>query len=188
MRKLALLAALVVASMAMTATTASAATVVKDSAGQLCPAVSPAIDQSNPFVYLFNPPTYQSGGCTVHMQASGATTMGAQLCNINYDLHVGPDGWGYANNFQFNNCGTGWSTVNRVVMPKGVNPYGLFTAANASTDFNSYWVVNRYPSTYDAYVSLDVTTANPFRVVNQRAGSSFGGGSWLGNTSLQITH
>jgi hypothetical protein len=115
--------------------------------------------------------------------------MGAQACNINYDLHVGPDGWGYANNFQFNNCGTGWSAVNRVVMPKGVNPYGLFTAANANTDFNSYWSVNRYPSTYDAYVSLDVTSAaNPFRIANQRGGSSFGGGLWTGNVSLQITH
>ncbi|HYJ22013.1 MAG TPA: hypothetical protein VEW07_08335, partial [Solirubrobacterales bacterium] len=100
---MALLFGAALATMAFAAPAASAATVVKDAAGNLCPAISPA--KGGP---------YKSGGCTVKMTAEVngnpiyiGVGFHAVSCYINYTLHVGPDGNGILDEFSHVNPGCG---------------------------------------------------------------------------------
>lgn len=213
MRKLVLLTALVAAIMAMAATTAVAATEVRDANGQLCAPVVPAINTSNPPVNYGvpgSPPPYSyvSGGCTVHMTALTPTKMYQHQqmvdCRINFDLHIGPDGWGYADHFVYQNANycnypTNWTTPgSRIVMPRNVNPNGFYFASNANTDFNVEMYAERnHPANavrmgFRGFVSLDVTQGNPLAITNQLLNNPFGtgwtGGSWQGDAGLIVTH
>jgi hypothetical protein len=199
MRKFALLAVVAIAAMAMAATTASAATQVRDANGVLCPPVVPAIDHSTTQkaveAYLNpNPATYQSGGCTARMVSTGSTTNRSfynESCHISYTLHIGPDGWGYANQFNYSSClGGPWTpSATRVVGPVEAN-YGLFTSGNANTDFNTYWRATRFSSQVaSGGLSLDVTALSPMRIANQRLTGDFSKGAWQSlDPILIITH
>jgi hypothetical protein len=194
MRKLALLTAAALAVMAISATTASAATEVRDAAtGQLCSNVSPAINKASPPVGYRDtgtptyggtqPQPYQSGGCTIRVLAvSNAWTSVKEpngtpkLCAVRYTLHIGPDGWGYADNFVWtdypgsNPC-TSWRTPgSRIVMPRSVAPtiFGtpVYTAIDAATDFNmEMWARDGFGNNHHGYLSLDVyipTVGQPY--------------------------
>ena len=211
------------AALAVMATAAPAASAmeVRDANGALCPAVSPAIDKTNVISSSLNPPKYQSGGCTVHMTPNvsgdneGETFMrwgtgNTDRCKITYDLHIGPDGWGYATGHtyaagNFSVCGS-WSPLasypSRVIVPGNVNPaFGagkFFSAANAETEFNSSWAGVRKTATGEANgsgnLSLNVTKASPLTMDNQFTGTgftygngSYARGSWVGNVGLTIT-
>jgi hypothetical protein len=205
MRKLALTAITALAALAMTATTASAAVTVTNSAGQPCSQVSPAINKANPAAALFSTASYQSGGCTVHMSSvlNQQTIIRSSnglydYCYINYDLHIGPDGWGYANNVAYSgsaNCSAWQSTYNSyTVLPGDVNPNGLFTQANADTAFNVRQNAHRSISGYNeftsGYVSLDSTASAPLALQNQLAINplkSYSGGRWTGNANITVT-
>jgi hypothetical protein len=165
MRKLALLTTMVIAVMAMTAASASAATQVRNSAGTLCPAVSPAINATNAG---FNSTTrnYVSGGCTVHL--TGATTVypansssPSVNCNVAFDVHIGPDGWGYADNHVYSGCaGVTACAGDRLIAPRSYTGPGftVFTYTDAATDLNMEQCgyvagVNRFSSS-----SMDIAT------------------------------
>jgi hypothetical protein len=232
MRKLAILTALAVAAMAMTATSAMAATEVRDAAtGQLCSNVSPAINKTSPPVVYRNtgtpsqgtqPSPYLSGGCTTKLTMTAVMTSVRQpgwseprQCNVSYDLHLGPDGWGYANNFVWGSSGancSSWRTPgSRIVMPKAVTPtFGgmpLYTAADAATDLNmELWATDALGNNHHGFLSLDVYVPQPGQpfygasliVKNQQTTSSFlghgfQGGYWsrlnvAGSSVVTITH
>ena len=212
MRKLALAATLAVASMAMTATTALAATQVRDAdTGQLCPPVSPTINPASP--PFASTPAYQSGGCTIHMTASDADLDRTDMahrnklpnrCTIDYDIHVGPDGWGYANNFQYFDSGStspcgNWAPYgsgSHVLAPPSFMP-GAWPYANASTDFNTVWTATWTGDSVGSgsnFLSLDVTQGNPLVIRNQKTTgtaswyNNFIRGLWYGDGGLTITH
>ena len=197
MRKLALLAVTAIAALAMTAATANAATVVKNANGVLCPPVVPAIDHSTDqkaLMAYINPATYQSGGCTVRMISTGSTTIRPYqtVCNIDYTLHIGPDGWGYATQFKYRNCTNPYTASGtRVVGPVESNPYGWFTSANANTDFNTRWMALNGSGATGAVgdLSLDVTSSSTMTITNQRLTGEISQGAWAGlDPKLIITH
>lgn len=188
MRKPTLLATLVIAAMAMTATTALAATEIRNAdTYELCPEVSPAIDKENPPTWYGHPYQeqyeYESGGCTVHLtqNISSPTTLvgywGAEQCRFDYVIHVGPDGWGYADNFQHAHdyCVEHFYTPgSRILMPPDVNPGNEFPAVDGDTDFNvelNAWFLHPtagYGSfSGPGFASLDVTNSDPLTVDNQ---------------------
>jgi len=198
--------------MAFAAPGAMGATVVKDATtGELCSAVSPAINKGDPMQAFSKPQAYQSGGCTVHMSynPSYPTEMvysGAGIkksCFLTYDLHIGPDGWGYLNNLQWlqtpsQSCGEwkpyGTGSGSFTVGPGDVNPSKIFTAANQNTEFNSLLIAEGngqfgWANTFFRGVSLDATAANPLQLTNQLTTSgSFSSGRWTGDAGLLITH
>jgi len=214
MRKLALMTTTAVAALAMVATTAQAATEVRDAAsGQLCPAVLPAINKASPPVGYGTPGVappyaYASGGCTVHLTATSPTKMYQHMqmvdCSIDFDLHIGPDGWGYADRFVYRNLGycnypTGWTTPgSRIVMPPNVNPNGWYFARDSDTDFNVEMYAERaHPAGstrlgFRGFVSLEITQSNPLGIGNQLMSNPFGtgwtGGSWQGDAGLIVSH
>jgi hypothetical protein len=153
MRKFALLATAVIAALALTATAASATPIqVRNaSTGQLCPAVSPAINAGNANAFSTSA-IYASGGCTVQMwtyasetiQYGGLAGMDAR-CYTTYDLHVGPDGYGWANNFVYQSGGSCSPTMtecagSRTIAPPDFDsanfPGDEFGYSNASTELN----------------------------------------------------
>lgn len=231
MRKLALLITMAVAAFAMTATSAMAAMEVRDAAtGNLCSAVVPAINKQSPPV-IYGPtgnPTqgtypgdYVSGGCTLHMVTAAPVTMVTMMgsqgqCALTYDIHVGPDGWGYVTGAFWPAgspyvCNGPWSSQGRarVLMPGDVRPTlngtQLYTAANSSTDFNVELYArdaSNYPHLGNA--SLDAYVPSPggpgygttsLVIDNQRLTPSvmtqgFKGGRWFasGSAGVTITH
>jgi hypothetical protein len=223
-RRFALLigAALVVAAFAAPSAMAME---VRDAEGSLCSAVSPAINKADPFSALMYGSAYQSGGCTVHMESvggdAGKTKVSlpngrTNICTVSYDIHIGPDGWGYATNFQYSDWDPIWGEScvawqggpsgganSQVVAPKGVNPSGLFSGENAATDFNGIVKANRIwnglkytladPISFDASVLAGEEESELFRLDNQltsgssKLGGGWRGGSWDGDAVLQIT-
>jgi hypothetical protein len=200
-RKLALMTTMALAAIAMTATSASAATLVKNAAGIPCPAVSPAINKASPPVAYkagaplqgVRPGPYQSGGCTVHMTSQFNLGMTHNYlstnCAVHFDLHVASDGWGYADNFVWPSGGcpgelVSWSSPggSRVVMPAEVRPtmggQTLYTAYNANTDFNIEMFAQRvYNGTtldQNNFVSFDLSSPTTLTGQLQTAQSPFG--------------
>jgi hypothetical protein len=212
------LLALVVAG--MMASSASAATVVKDGKTKaLCSNVVPALQPKTPeeeYNALYGTPAYQSGGCTVHMTGEASSPSVFHFgpwnfempCRVDYDIHVGPEGWGYANNFQYivvgglHPCRARPARDSYAVVPGDSNPFGLFTAADANTELNMYpqveintgveWVLTEYGP-----ASLDISAIGckfawekcTSKATNQYVGGNqFSGGKWTGDVGLQITH
>jgi len=211
-RKLALLIGAALLAMAFAAPSAMGATEVRDAeTGELCPPVYPEPNKVNPPTWYTNNspqstvPPYQSGGCTYKMRYGIATInhtyQGNIACEVNFDLHIGPDGWGYLDNFSYPQLCNGkamWTVVtpgSRIVMPpefQPAYPYNEFYKYDdANTDFNvSIWTANRDAmgglSGYYGYVSMNVIDADPenseseMTIENQVPyGGQFGGGKWV---------
>ena len=169
-RMLALLVGAALATMAFGAASASAATVVKDAkTGQLCSAVKPAINTSaEPFSLLTSKTlNYESGGCTVHLTGGGYVTGFAfqadNSCSSEFDVHIGPDGWGYIDNVKYYECTyiqTKPCAGDRLVAPVEYNPtlFGgkAFKYANAETDLNVSLCSN-LTGDHWGFASFDVT-------------------------------
>jgi hypothetical protein len=204
MRRIALLTTMAIAVLAMTVSSAFAAQ-ARDGSGQLCPAVSPAINKANAFNAMVTPATYQSGGCTIRMSSLVTGGQSTQIvlsdnvprhCWVKYDLHIGPDGWGYATHFTYtngSNCIGLTSIGDRVVVPGDVAVNsGFFNTDNANTDFNLIAATRWGPTAQAlAYVSLDAVASNPLKLNNQRAynmSANWSGGSWIGDTALNLTY
>jgi len=170
MRKLALLTMTVVAALAMTAASATAATQVRNSSGTLCSPVSPAINASNVGL-MSTTRNYLSGGCTVRM--SGSVSIYPSYyenvrvtCNVAFDAHISGDGWGYADNYTYTNCG-GWTVTpcagDRYIAPPSYagGPFGTgFVYKDAATDLNTEQcaVVNGGSNRW-GHSSQDITTS-----------------------------
>ncbi len=176
MRKLALLTTTVIAALAMTASSAFAATEVLDpNTGEPCEAVTPAINASNAGL-LSTSRNYESGGCTLELETYGqrinygySSTTHYSTCQVSFQAHVGPDGWGYADNFSYTGCSAG--TFNscagdRLIAPRSYTgytnqfaPYYSYTDAN--TDLNIELCSNSpsYGVTSWGLASMDITDA-----------------------------
>jgi hypothetical protein len=169
-RRFALLLPVALLAMASLASSASATTTVKDLSGKSCSAVSPAITPpANSLVFMWGArPTYSSGGCTVHVETYGAVhTLGkyssgpTNWCKSSFDAHVGPNGWGYANNFVYN-CEFPTTACPRTeyIAPAEYNPEKLFAYSNAATDLQMSFCGNvsfdGTPTSYYGAVSMDI--------------------------------
>lgn len=206
MRKLALAALTATVAMALMATSASAATQVRDSAGNLCSQVSPAINATNAN-YGSTTRSYASGGCSARMNGGwtiyrSSNGSNPTSCNVAFDARIGGDGWGYAENFTYS-C-QGASVVqcagDRLIAPPSYNPpfFGgtLFSSANAATDLNVELCGNSLSTNYWGATSMDITkTSSTFwywsnQVPPSAAGplQHFIGGTVTGTTPLTITH
>ena len=203
-RRFALLVGGALLAMAFVAPSAMATTVVKDPAtGQLCPEVSPPLNpqtEQEKATALFAPPAYVSGGCTVHLTTKAGTalpivklspTWQEPCVSVSYDIHVGPNGWGYVNNFKFSGCYfqsafTTWKPSYSLA-PGDFNPAGVFPASNAETDFNTIWGIRKGEGGVTAYVSLNATQSSPLVMTNQST-AALSGGTWQGSSGLLITH
>jgi hypothetical protein len=218
-RRFALLISAALLALAVTAPSAVAATTVKALNGTACPAVSPAVSSeyknSFGFAASYNA-AYTSGGCTVHVTSYdmdhiiGKYAFGpSNRCRSAFDVHVGPDGWGYANNFVFTNC-TYPTTLpaaafrTRVIAPaEFLENTSSFPEDDAATDLKMSMraAVNfaSGPQEYTGVFSVDVDTYNAVtqRQIwkNQRftASSEFpysvAEGRWSSlNQGLIITH
>jgi hypothetical protein len=191
MRKLALLTTLIIAAMAMTATTASAAIEVTDpDSGELCSEVSPAINAGNANL-LSTTTNYSSGGCSVHLSSAEQTRIrwGANSiyspCNVQFDAHIGPDGWGLANNFSYS-CSGGTAVTacagSRVIAPASYNPYIYgttlaFPFANASTDLNvAMCGIPQFVGSQWGLMSIDVTQAGATTLWDNQQDAAGGNG------------
>ena len=204
MRKLALAALTATVAMALMATSASAATQVRDSAGNLCSAVSPAINATNAS-YTSTTRSYASGGCSVRM--NGGWTIyrsnngtNPTSCDVAFDARIGGDGWGYAENFTYNcpSASVVQCTGDRFIAPPSYNPPWfsgtLFSSANAATDLNIELCGRSLSTNYWGAASMDITkTSSTFWYwTNQVAAANpfqhFVGGTVTGNNPLTITH
>jgi len=218
MRKLALLTTTAVAALALTATSASAATQVRDAQGNLCPAVSPAINATNaaPGSTTRN---YVSGGCTLRMNSTAVNGHRIYVdsapnyvdCQSQFDIHVGPDGWGYAENLGYSNCVGGGQPLqcagDRLIAPAeyvGPNSFlRVFRFADAATDLNIELCGSYAGSTRWGYASMDITypAGGGWKWTNQYdladawgttyySPQNHRGGTWTSpnNGKLQITH
>jgi len=207
-RNLALLVGACLILMGSLSSTAMAATEVRDAeTGELCPPVSPAINTASPMGALISPPKYESGGCTVKISADANSTVvgGYNSCEITYDIHIGPDGWGYADNFVYTSRAPMgclfWKTIRSVLAPPEAIgptipslPKALFPQSNAATDFYTYWTARTGTGKeLSGWLSFDVKTSDaapeyPFRMDNQATTGNFIGGQWYGGPELTITH
>jgi hypothetical protein len=200
---------------------ALAETEVRDPAtGELCPEVEPAIGPAN-HGWLSTSLAYESGGCTVrmtgthdyHSKMNYSTSV--KRCTVSYTLHVGPDGWGYADDVDFYNTpgyyncpiSTTQSCAGaRLVSPgdyqPATSPYSTvwpltYPAADGDTGLNVEMCGRiTYPSNENVWggLSLEVLDSDPFTLSNQYAGTPegfhrFSGGRWyeLNGQSLEIT-
>jgi len=170
-RRFALLFPLALVAMALMASSASAATAVKDLSGTSCSAVSPAITDKTSAAAIFSTTNYVSGGCTVHVKTAVGSwhsvgrdpyTNEINHCTSEFDAHVGPDGWGYANNFVYT-CEQGPMTsasASRMIMPPEYNPSKMFPYDNAATDLQLSMFVNQikygFTQNYTGLVSFDI--------------------------------
>jgi len=170
MRKLALLTTMVIAVLAMTAASATAATQVRNSSGVLCSQVSPAINASNALANQTSR-NYTSGGCTVRMAGTyriyrSTSSPEYTDCNVAFDAHIGGDGWGYADNYVYSNCSLSAPNAcpgDRLIAPPSYasTPQGSFLFSpykDAATDLLTEQCAN-FVATYQwSYASMDITT------------------------------
>jgi len=173
MRKLALLTTMVVAVLAMTAASATAATQVRTSSGTLCSPVSPAINASN-VGFQSTTRNYISGGCTVRMNGSVNIHYSPYYesvkttCNVAFDAHIGSDGWGYADNYTYTNCNGGVTATpcagDRYIAPPSYagGPFGTgFVYKDAATDLNTEQCAVVAGANRWGHSSQDITIMNP---------------------------
>ena len=199
-RMLALVLGAALATMAFGAASASAATVIKDSSGNLCSEVKPSPKLgSNPFEMFTTSRNYESGGCSVHLVSVGGNVgPWGSVCKSEFDARIGPDGWGYLDNFKYTSCeGTPAETCagDRIVAPVEYNPNGLFKYSNAQTDLNIILCAKQVGNTYWGFSSFDVQEIPGGQGWANQTPSPQGSyyyhtGVWVVNPGpgLQITH
>jgi hypothetical protein len=198
-RRLALLIGAALLAMAVAAPGAMAMEVRDAETEELCSEVSPPVKHE-----VWSKQSYESGGCTVHMTAINEptyfmTVLGGPIdqCYVGYDIHVGPDGWGFVDGFEYGEYGAGsgagcwwWKMRPTNLVPAGSG--GSWPHANSDTDFNFFAYAEK-PNAIANYqfVSLDATESNPLLLDNQLNAAPqqfFSGGQWQGGTGLLITH